>query len=56
MNPICQMCGDRVEDARTHYAIPTCFACLPPPEPLPIAPVRVRLAPQSDPNPEGEGQ
>lgn len=37
MNPICKQCGKReVEDARVHYATPVCFACLPPPEPLPV--------------------
>ena len=35
MNPICKQCGKvEVEDARTHYATPVCFACLPPPKPL----------------------
>jgi hypothetical protein len=32
----CQRCGKSVERSRRVYAIPTCFACLPPPEPLPI--------------------
>ena len=35
MNPICKQCGKvEVEDARTCYATPVCFACLPPPKPL----------------------
>jgi len=35
MNPICKQCGKvEVEDARTNYATPVCFACLPPPRPL----------------------
>jgi hypothetical protein len=28
-------CGRDVEPARHCYAIPTCYACLPPPAPLP---------------------
>lgn len=31
----CRQCGKRVEASREVYAIPTCFACLPPPMPLP---------------------
>ena len=34
----CATCGGRVEPERRCYAIPTCYRCLPPPEPLPIAP------------------
>ena len=34
---VCRQCGKEVEEARRCYAIPTCYACLPPPEPLPIA-------------------
>ena len=30
----CVRCGKRVEKARECYALPTCYACLPPPEPL----------------------
>jgi len=33
--PPCVECGEPVEDERVIYARPTCFACLPPPEPLP---------------------
>jgi uncharacterized protein YeaO (DUF488 family) len=32
----CASCRRPVEPARHCYAIPTCYACLPPPEPLPI--------------------
>jgi hypothetical protein len=35
----CRTCGRPVEEPRRIYAIPTCYACLPPPEPLPIAPM-----------------
>lgn len=36
------LCGNQVEPEREYYAIPTCYACLPPPEPLPIVtPTRV---------------
>lgn len=35
---ICKQCGVReVEEARRCYATPVCYACLPPPRPLPIA-------------------
>lgn len=30
-------CGRAVEEARVCYATPVCYACLPPPAPLPIA-------------------
>ena len=33
---ICRKCGRTVEPERECYAIPTCFACLPPPPPLPV--------------------
>lgn len=33
---VCRKCGRTVEKARECYAIPTCFACLPPPPPLPV--------------------
>jgi len=33
----CQTCGKPVEHGRRCYAIPTCYGCLPPPPPLPIA-------------------
>jgi hypothetical protein len=36
----CRTCGRPVEESRRVYAIPTCYACLPPPEPLPIAKLR----------------
>jgi hypothetical protein len=36
MNPSCKQCGQEVEDERVCYATPTCFACLPPPAPLPV--------------------
>lgn len=32
----CAQCGHEVEDDRRDYAVPTCHACLPPPEPLPV--------------------
>ena len=34
--PLCKQCGGEVEDARLDYATPTCYACLPPPLPLPV--------------------
>lgn len=46
----CARCGDLVEPARRCYAVPTCYVCLPPPEPLPIA-----GKPQPDPCPECGG-
>jgi hypothetical protein len=36
-NEPCRSCGEPVEPARRCYAIPTCYACLPPPEPLPVS-------------------
>jgi hypothetical protein len=30
----CRACGCVVEPARQCYAVPTCYACLPPPPPL----------------------
>lgn len=36
MSVKCVKCDSLVEEARLFYAIPTCYACLPPPEPLPI--------------------
>lgn len=36
----CRTCGMPVELARRCYAIPTCYACLPPPPPLAIIEVR----------------
>ena len=32
----CQLCGKPVEKARRWYALPTCYACLPPPESLKV--------------------
>lgn len=32
----CVECGKPVEDDRRVYGWPTCYACLPPPAPLPI--------------------
>ncbi len=34
--PLCNGCGKPVEEARYCYAIPTCYACLPPPPELPV--------------------
>lgn len=34
----CTTCGKPVERARRCYATPTCYACLPPPRPLPVVP------------------
>lgn len=34
---VCRSCGGPVEKARECYAIPTCYMCLPPPEPLDTA-------------------
>jgi hypothetical protein len=41
----CAQCGKPVEEERRCYAIPTCYACLPPPEPLPVRPVSRRFKP-----------
>lgn len=40
--PRCVQCGGAVEQARWVYVHPTCYRCLPPPEPLPIAPLNTR--------------
>lgn len=32
----CSQCGRLVEKERECYAVPTCYVCLPPPEPLPV--------------------
>jgi len=37
----CRQCGAAVELPRRCYAHPVCFACLPPPEPLPVRPARL---------------
>jgi hypothetical protein len=49
--PRCLQCGARTEPERWCYAIPTCFACLPPPPPIPVLevsgswrPTRVRVS------------
>ncbi len=31
---LCRTCGQPVETERRCFAIPTCFACLPPPPPI----------------------
>jgi hypothetical protein len=36
----CKQCGGVAEEARRCYATPVCFACLPPPAPLPVAKLR----------------
>jgi hypothetical protein len=41
----CVQCGKPVEEDRCCYAIPTCYACLPPPEPLRVIPVSERFKP-----------
>lgn len=34
---ICKQCSTReVEESRLTWATPVCFACLPPPKPLPV--------------------
>lgn len=38
----CRHCGKPVESARRGFAIPTCYVCLPPPEPLPQVFPKVR--------------
>jgi hypothetical protein len=43
--PVCAQCGKPVEEERRCYAIPTCYACLPPPEPLTVIPVPERFKP-----------
>lgn len=32
--PWCQECGKSCEPQRWAYAVPTCYSCLPPPEPI----------------------
>jgi len=40
----CKQCGKReVEPQRECYATPVCYACLPPPEPLPIVRHKVKV-------------
>ena len=36
----CRQCGVEVETPRRIYATPVCYACLPPPKPLPLAQLR----------------
>lgn len=36
----CAECGLEVPEARRCYATPVCYACLPPPPPLPIRKLR----------------
>lgn len=38
----CVQCRGAVEEVRVCYAYPTCYACLPPPEPLPIVEIKKR--------------
>ena len=33
----CKQCGAAVEESRRCYATPVCYACLLPPEPLPLS-------------------
>jgi hypothetical protein len=33
---LCRTCGRPVEVERRVYAVPTCYACLPPPPPIPV--------------------
>ncbi len=42
----CRQCGAPVPEVRHCYATPVCYACLPPPEPLPVlhTPTSLRLA------------
>lgn len=35
---ICHRCGKTLETERECYVTPTCYACLPPPAPLPVTP------------------
>lgn len=41
MSKICVDCGKPVEERRECYVIPTCYACLPPPPPLPIVHIEI---------------
>ena len=34
----CRQCGKTVEKARECYATPVCYACMPPPNPMPVRP------------------
>lgn len=36
--PACERCGGAVEAVRRVYVHPTCYACLPPPDPIPVLP------------------
>lgn len=41
---LCAACGKPVEKMRECFAIPTCYACLPPPPPLPYIGIKPRPA------------
>lgn len=49
---LCVECGRPVEAPRRCYAQPTCYACLPPPEPLPVIPVPDSIRETSSPQAE----
>lgn len=36
---LCERCSRPIEEARRCYVHPVCYACLPPPEPLPVEPL-----------------
>jgi hypothetical protein len=36
LDKVCQTCNKPIEKVREVYVIPTCYSCLPPPDPLPI--------------------
>lgn len=36
----CRECKKKVEPVRRCWAIPMCYDCIPPPPPLPVAPLR----------------
>lgn len=39
---LCKQCQEReVEDERESWATPVCFACVPPPKPLPVVVINV---------------
>jgi hypothetical protein len=48
LKPRCRQCGKAVEPERFCYAVPTCYACLPPPEPLEVAKWTHALEPMGD--------
>lgn len=45
--PSCVCCGGSVEADRHCYVHPTCYRCLPPPEPVPVLPIGPGVAPQN---------